>query len=167
MRKGISTAFGAALALALTLALSACGSGSGNQAVSAHTANRLAAVSDEIASDLDAGDTCTAAHRADDLVAAVRSADLPDDVRPQVETVASQLVNEVNCPAPVPVTTTNEKDHHGPGDAHGHGQEGGDSQGDCSGHGHGDEHKPPEPPKPPDDQHLPPGQAKKIKQGHC
>ena len=165
MRTGTSRAVGASIVLALGLALSACGSGGGGDAaLSPSTASRLAAVSDEIASDLDAGDTCTAAHRADDLAAAVQSADLPEGIRSQVESTASQLVDEVNCPAPVPVTTTNGEDHHGPGDEHGNGDENGKSQGDCFGHGPGDEHGHP---TPPGGLPLPPGQAKKIKNGHC
>ena len=45
--------------------------------ISAATAGHLAKLSDRVASDLDAGDTCHAAHAADDLRAAVEEADLP------------------------------------------------------------------------------------------
>lgn len=152
MRMGKVTAFWAAIALALTLGVTGCGSDGGSStSLSRPTADRLAAVSDEIASDLDSGDTCGAAHRADDLKTAVQAADLPDDVRTQVESAASQLVDEVNCPPPVTTTETQTKpDEHG--DEHRHGDE----------HGHGDEHKPP---KHEGDSHLPPGQAKKLKEG--
>jgi hypothetical protein len=145
MRMGKATAFWAAIALALTLGVTACGSdGGGSTSLSRPTADRLAAVSDEIASDLDSGDTCGAAHRADDLKTAVQAADLPDNVRTQVESAASQLVEEVNCE---PQATTTEK------------------QPKPDEHGHGDEHKPPKPPKQEGDSHLPPGQAKKLKEG--
>ena len=143
----------ATIALALAFGLSACGSGGGDS-LSHATANQLAAASDEIASDLDSGDTCGAAHRADDLKAAIQAADLPDGVRPQVEAAATELVDEVNCEPAIDTTQTETKPEdmgtstataateHGPGP--------------------GDKFKPP---KPGDDSHLPPGQAKKLKGG--
>jgi hypothetical protein len=90
-----------------TLALAACGSDGGadtatKPAVPAATANRLASLSDQVASDLDAGETCTAAGDADDLLAAVQDAQLPAGISSGVESAAQSLVNEVNCPPPPP-----------------------------------------------------------------
>ncbi|MGE5856856.1 MAG: hypothetical protein ACM31K_00045 [Solirubrobacterales bacterium] len=100
----------AALAISLALAsvtLVACGSGESGPvtqrpAVSAATADRLAKLSDRIASDLTAGDTCQAAHAADNLRSAVERSDLPDRLRPDVDAAAATLVDEVNCPPPPP-----------------------------------------------------------------
>ncbi len=95
------------LALA-TLGLSACGSGGGGTTVAAPppiaaaTAGHLAKLSDRVASDLGSGDTCHAAHAADDLRAAVEEADIPRSMRPGVDAVAGRLVDEVNCPPPPP-----------------------------------------------------------------
>jgi hypothetical protein len=113
-----------AVALAITfalasLALGACGSDGGadappKPAVPAATANRLAALSDEVASDLEAGETCTAAGEADDLLAAVQDAELPSSISSGVESAAQSLVNEVNCPPPPepePKKHKEEKDH--------------------------------------------------------
>jgi hypothetical protein len=99
----------AALAIPLalaSLALVACGSdGDGTDAppkpaIPTATANRLASLSDEVASDLDDGETCTAAGEADDLLAAVQDAQLPPSLSAGVESAAQDLVNEVNCPPP-------------------------------------------------------------------
>ena len=138
---------GAAMAVVLAaLALSACGSAdTGPDAVqpalAPATANELAKLSDRIASDLDAGDTCHAAHAADDLKAAVEQADLPDSMRGTVDETAGRLVDEVNCPPPPPPPELKKpKDEHKP-------------EGDKKDH-HGDEHKPP------GHGGVPPGQAK-------
>src|SRR5581483_2765996 len=143
MWKGNSKALGPAVVLALSaLALAACGSGKGPgtvtaPAVSQQAVDRLARLSDRIATHLDAGETCSAAIAADDLQAAVQQADLPDNLRSAASEVASRLVDEVNCPPPPP--PPEEKHTHGEGDQHG-GQKG---------------------PKPPGhDGKLPPGQAK-------
>jgi hypothetical protein len=136
------------------LALSACGSGgSGGSGtttvqpppVSAATANHLAKLSNRVASDLDAGDTCDAAHAADDLRTAVEESDLPQTMRPSVDVVAGNLVDQVNCPPPPP--PPEEKKPKPEGDKH-HGDEhhGGD---ESSGHGHSDHGG-----------FVPPGQAK-------
>ena len=89
--------------------LAACGSGTDTTTtppaplpVSASTADNLAKLSERIATDLDAGQTCSAAMAADDLKAAVAEADLANTIRPGVEAVASRLVDEVNCPPPPP-----------------------------------------------------------------
>jgi hypothetical protein len=89
------------------LGLAACGSSGDTStterpAVSATTANRLATLSDRIASDLDAGDTCHAAHAADDLSSAVQESDLPAALRSGVDAAAGRLVDQVNCPPPPP-----------------------------------------------------------------
>ena len=106
------------LSLALGAAgLSACG-GSGDETttsvqpppVSASTADHLAKLSDRIATDLDAGDTCSAAYAADQLKGAVESADLSATLRPGVEEVATRLVNEVNCPPPPPEPEPEKKE---------------------------------------------------------
>ena len=88
--------------------LAACGSGTDTTTtpppppVSAATADHLAKLSNRVATDLDAGETCSAAMAADDLKAAVEDADLANTIRPGIEEVASRLVDEVNCPPPPP-----------------------------------------------------------------
>jgi hypothetical protein len=147
MWTGIWKAAGPGLLLVLAaLGLAACGSGSdttttpARPAVSATTADRLAKLSDRIATDLDAGDVCHAAHAADDLSAEVQESDLPANLRPGVEAVAGDLVNQVNCPPPPPPPEPepekkpkkHEGDQRGKGDEQGHG---GDEK---SKHGHSD-----------------------------
>jgi hypothetical protein len=103
--KAAASALGLAYA---ALVIAACGSGEEPTTttppppVSGSTAEHLAKLSDRIATDLDAGATCDAAHAADDLMTAVEEADLAATLRPGVEEVASRLVNEVNCPPPPP-----------------------------------------------------------------
>jgi hypothetical protein len=161
MLMGIRKAGGLAILFAVAaLVLTACGS-SGDEttttarpAVSRETADELAKLSDRIASDLDTGDTCHAAHAADDLSAAVEGSDLPANLRPGVETVATDLVNQVNCPPPPPPPEPEKKpkepkDEHGNADEHGNG----------GGNGHGGDEKS----KPGHSDHggfVPPGQAK-------
>jgi hypothetical protein len=150
MWTGNLRAVGPAILLALAaFGLGACGSGAGDgttvqrPAVSAATADRLAKLSDRIATDLDAGDTCHAAHAADDLRAAVEESDLPDTLRPAVDATAGRLVDQVNCPPPSPPPEPEKKkpEKHKPEHPDEH---------------HGDHH-----PKPPDHGgKLPPGQAK-------
>jgi predicted small lipoprotein YifL len=124
MWMGTRKALAAPLVLAvLALGLAACGSGGQENtappppSVSAATADHLAKLSDRIASDLDDGLTCDAAHAADDLSAAVEDADLAATLRPGVEEVATRLVNEVNCPPPPPPPEP-EKKKHEKGDEH-------------------------------------------------
>ena len=107
MWTGKSRAAGLAILVALAaLVLGACGSGGGDTTkpqpppVSAATAGHLAKLSERVASDLDAGDTCHAAHAADELKAAVQESDLPANLRPGVDEVAGNLVDQVNCPPP-------------------------------------------------------------------
>jgi hypothetical protein len=132
MRTGNLKAYGVAIVVALAaLALSACGSGSDGPdavapALAPATADRLAKLSDRVASDLDSGDTCHAAHAADDLKAAVEQADLPDSMRGSVDETAGRLVDEVNCPPPPPPPPEKKKPKKPKKDEH-----------------HGDEHKNP------------------------
>ena len=104
--------------LALVLgALAAVGCGSDDEtttapkspAITAGTADQLAKLSDQIATDLDAGETCDAAYAADQLEDAVQEARLSASLRPGVEEVASRLVDEVNCPPPPPEPKKKEK----------------------------------------------------------
>jgi hypothetical protein len=118
------------------------------------TADRLAKLSDRIASDLDDGLTCDAAYAADQLKDAVNHADMAATIRPGVEEVATDLVNQVNCPPPPPPEPEKkpkkpkkDEGEQGNGDEHGHG----------NGNGHGDDGKPGH------SDHggfVPPGQAK-------
>jgi hypothetical protein len=108
MCTGNLKAAGVAISIACALGLAACGSSGDTSstterpAVSAATVNRLATLSNRIASDLDAGDTCHAAHAADDLSSAVQESDLPASLRSGVDATAGRLVDEVNCPPPPP-----------------------------------------------------------------
>jgi len=111
MHAGFRKAVGLGVPLILVaIWMSACGSGdeattttkAAPPAVSRETADHLAKLSNRVASDLDAGETCSAAVAADELKAAVDDSDLPATVRPGVETVATDLVNQVNCPPPPP-----------------------------------------------------------------
>jgi hypothetical protein len=117
MHMGNLKAVGLAIAVALAAsALVACGSGDGGTAtqeaaLSATTASRLATLSDRVASQLDAGETCHAAHSADDLQSAVQSANLPQSIRSGVDGVAGRLVEQVNCPPPPPPPPKDEHKH--------------------------------------------------------
>jgi hypothetical protein len=151
IRKGNLRAAGLAIAFALaTLGALGCGSGGDEvtttaPALSAATAGHLAKLSDRIAGDLDAGDTCSAAHAADDLAAAAEDAQLAASLRPGVDEVTSRLVDEVNCPPPPPAPEPKKKkkdeEHHGKPKEHG-----------------GDEHVPPGHSE--NGGFVPPGQAK-------
>jgi hypothetical protein len=148
MHKGITKAGGLAISIALvTLVLAACGSGNAGTttqapALSVPTANRLATLSERLATELDSGDTCHAAHSADDLQSAIESANLPASIRPSVDEVAGRLVDEVNCPPPPPPPEPDKKKQH----------EGDQNHQDQH---HGDENKPPG-----HGGKLPPGKAK-------
>jgi hypothetical protein len=112
--------------------LAACGSGDQTTtrqlpALAPDTAGHLAKLSDRVASELDSGDTCHAAHTADELRSAVEEADLPATMRPDVDAVAGRLVDEVNCPPPPPPPEPEKKKHEKKdehGDEH-HGDEDG------------------------------------------
>ena len=151
IRKGNSRTAGSAMALALAaLALIGCGSGGGSTstgpALSAGTAGHLAKLSDKIASDLDAGETCTAAHVADDLATAVQAARLPASIEPGIADAASRLVDQVNCPPPPPPAPAPKPKEPKPKDHGNHGDHGGDGHGPP---GHSDQGA-----------FVPPGQAK-------
>jgi hypothetical protein len=163
MSTRIRKAAGLATLLALApIALAACGSSGDDTtttatrpAVSAATADRLAKLSDRIASNLDDGLTCDAAYAADQLKDAVNHAELTATLRPGLEEVATDLVNQVNCPPPPPPPEPekkpkkdkHEEDEHGNGDEHGPGDENGPGGDDKPGHSeHGG--------------FVPPGQAK-------
>jgi hypothetical protein len=118
-----------------TVVLASCGSdGEGTTVaqpppVPPDTAANLAKLSDRVASDLDSGDTCHAAHAADDLSAAVEEADLPVSMRSDVDEVTGRLVDEVNCPPPPPPPEPEkkkkeEKDKEHKEDEHGKDHEG-------------------------------------------
>lgn len=144
MFTGKSRAAGPAVLLTLAaLGLGACGSGGDGTTVAQPppiprgTAGHLAKLSDRVASDLSTGDTCHAAHAADDLSAAVEDADLPASMSADVDAVAGRLVDEVNCPAPPPPPEPKKKKKKDEG----HDEHGGDHHGDENGS-------------------IPPGQAK-------
>ena len=113
----------------LVVGLTACGSSEDSTttrppAVSAATAHRLANLSEQVATDLDAGNSCDAAHAADQLRAAVESADLSASLRPGVESAATRLVDGVNCPPPPPPPEPQKEEEkkkpkHGGEDHHG------------------------------------------------
>lgn len=137
MWTGIRKAVGPAILLALaSIVLTACGSSGDDTtttatrpAVSRETADQLAKLSDRIATDLNAGETCSAAIAADELQDAVQDARMSTALRPGVEEVVTDLVNQVNCPPPPPPPEPEKKPkkpkHEG--DEHG-------NQGDESGH---------------------------------
>ena len=173
MWTGIRKAIGLAILLALAgTVLTACGSGDESTttatkpAVSRETADHLAKLSNRVASDLDVGETCSAAIAADDLKTAVEQSDLPANIRPGVDEVASDLVNQVNCPPPPPPPEPEKKpkkprhqDEHGNGDEHGPG----DKNGAGDKNGPGDENGPGGHGKQGNPGHggfVPPGQAK-------
>jgi hypothetical protein len=139
---------GAAIAAMAMLALAGCGSDGGpstvvrtSPPVERSSANHLANMSEQVADDLDAGDTCSAAIAADELSSAVDDADLPSYLRSSVEETATRLVNEVNCPPPPPPEPKKKpKDKH-------------KGKGDQGNGGYGGAEL----------NHLPPGQAKKVK----
>jgi hypothetical protein len=112
--KAVGVAAGLAVAAALSVA--ACGSDEGSPQPKAEvapfspgTAEQLASASDQVAEELEAGDTCAAAHSADDLSAAVSEADIPAVIRPEIEAAARQLVDEINC-EPIVEKKKKEKD---------------------------------------------------------
>jgi hypothetical protein len=146
-----------AIALGLVgVTLGACGSGEGETTtqpqpppISAASANDLASLSEEIATDLDAGETCSAAYSADDLKDAVEGTRMSPALRSAVMEVAEGLVDEVNCPPPPPPPEPEkpekEEKKHG----------GDENKKQPEEEGEGDEK-----PKPPGHGGVPPGQAK-------
>jgi hypothetical protein len=126
-RSPIAMGAGVAITLAAVLALAACGSDEDSPptettvSLRAATAERLAQRSERIADEIDSGDTCAAAHSADELDAAVAEAEIPAELRPELEAASEELVNSVNCPPPPEPKEKKEKekkeeDDHGPGE---------------------------------------------------
>jgi hypothetical protein len=141
----------------MALGVGACGSGNDSESaeppppISVATARQLASLSEEIATDLEAGDTCTAAARADDLADAIESARIDRSLRPGIEEVATDLVNQVNCPPPPEPETMEDEEKKDEGK----GKEGEGEEGEGE-EGSGEDYE--------DAQlgQLPPGQAKKM-----
>jgi vacuolar-type H+-ATPase subunit I/STV1 len=93
-------------AVAVGLALAGCGGGResdrGDEPVlPAAVGENLAARAATVARQLEAGDTCAAAHAADRLNDALRRAiadgDVPERLRVEIQPPVERLVNEVNC----------------------------------------------------------------------
>lgn len=92
-------------ALAFTLALAGCGGGTqtetGSSAIPRSVADRLAARSEAIAAAWDAGDTCGAATKADDLKDAAEQAiaagEVPAAYQDDLESAVVNLQNTANC----------------------------------------------------------------------
>jgi hypothetical protein len=104
-------------------------------------ADDLAARSDAIADALDAGDVCTAAHRADELkgatIAAINEGKVPAPFQEDLQARANELVNEINCPPPP--TTTEEEGDGGEGKGKGKGKGRDKKQGDEQTGGEGED----------------------------
>ena len=81
-------------------------------AIPGAVAEDLAAKSDEIADLIDAGDLCSAAHKADDLnaatITAINRGQIPARLQEELQSTVNELVNEVNCPAPSPPPSTTQ-----------------------------------------------------------
>jgi hypothetical protein len=143
----------AVIALAAGFSLAACGDEEDSPpprttpSLPSATADRLAVQSEQIADRLDAGDVCGAAHSADELDGAVAEAEVPPEIRAELEAATEQLVNSVNCPPP-PEPEKPKKDE-GQGDE---GEEGGE---------HGDDEGLP---RPPGYEDLPPGLRKRFEE---
>jgi hypothetical protein len=140
-----------AVALAAGLSLAACGSDEDSPpppktvaSLPAPTADRLAVRSERIADQLDSGDVCGAAHSADELDGAVAEADVPAELRTELEAATEQLVNSVNCPPPPEPPKKKEK---------------GDKDGE-----HGEEEDSGDGRPGPDGGDLPPGLEKKLEE---
>jgi hypothetical protein len=104
---------------AAALAAAGCGGGERSAdtappapALPRTVAEELAARSDAVADALDAGDVCTAAGRADELldatITAINNGQVPPTFQEDLQARANELVNTVNCPPPP--TTTEEKE---------------------------------------------------------
>lgn len=141
----------ATVALAAGFSLAACGSDQDSSpprtvaSLPAPTADRLAARSERIAEQLDSGDLCGAAHSADELDGAVAEADVPAQLRSELEAATEQLVNSVNCPPPPEPKKDEEKDEKKEKNKDQHGQDEDADYGQTGPHGD-----------------LPPGQEKKY-----
>jgi hypothetical protein len=114
--------------LLIVVALAASGCGGGEQSAQTTAPPRptlprtvaedLAARSDAVADALDAGDVCTAAGRADELldatITAINNGQVPQEFQEDMQARANELVNAVNCPPP-PTTTEENADENGEG----------------------------------------------------
>jgi hypothetical protein len=114
---------------ALVLAVAGCGGEDNppNNAprIDAAAATQLAQRSEEIAQLIDDGDVCTAAHRADDLLAVaeqeVAKGTVPPALAAELTSKAKALQDEVNCeespppPPPAPVEEGEEDEDKGEG----------------------------------------------------
>jgi hypothetical protein len=83
-------------------------------------AEDLAVAADRVADLLAAGDTCGAAHAADDLQAAVVDAvnrgEVPAELQEELAATANELVDTVNCPPPPETETETDEEGDGEGD---------------------------------------------------
>ena len=119
------------------LALSGCGS-NGEDTVAeppripAAKGTQLAELSERIAGDLDAGDECSAAESADDLLNAIERAHL-DKRFSDAKTVATSLAERIDCPPPPAPTNAEEEQDDGPGNGNGGGQGRGVGRGHAQG----------------------------------
>lgn len=127
------------LLVAVALAASGCGGGGRSAETTApprptlprNVADDLADRSDAIADALDAGDVCTAAGRADELldatITAINNGQVPQEFQENLQARANELVNTVNCPPPP--TTTEEEEENSKGKGSGK-KKGRDKKGD-------------------------------------
>jgi hypothetical protein len=101
------------------LALAGCGGGSeatpSEPVIPARVADDLATQSEEIAASLESGDRCGAARQADALNDSVNQAvtkgQIPRTLQAELQSVVSELVDNVNCPQPEEEDKDEEKDN--------------------------------------------------------
>jgi hypothetical protein len=115
------------LLIVVALAASGCGGGERSAQTTAPprptlprtVAEDLAARSDAVAEALDAGDVCTAAGRADELldatITAINNGHVPQEFQEDLQARANELVNTVNCPPPPTTTEDDEENGEGKG----------------------------------------------------
>jgi hypothetical protein len=133
------------LLVAVVLAASGCGGGERSAQTTAPprptlprtVAEDLADRSDAVADALDAGDVCTAAGRADELldatITAINSGQVPQEFQEDLQARANELVNTVNCPPPPTTTEEDEENGKGRGKKKGHDKKGGDDSSQSQG----------------------------------
>jgi hypothetical protein len=110
-------------ALALAVALAGCGGAGSTEtsssAIPRSVADRLAGQSEAIVAAWDAGDTCGAATKADDLKhaadEAIASGEIPADYQDDLESAVVNLQNTANC-----TDEGEEGEGHGSGENKGH-----------------------------------------------
>jgi hypothetical protein len=112
------------------LALAGCGGDSEEATTSgpvipAPIAEDLASQSDRIADLLEAGDLCGAAQEADVLLRAadeaIQDGQIPQALQGELQKVAIELQNTVNCPEPEPEKDKDKGKGNGKGDGNGNG----------------------------------------------